>query len=66
MFVQKMPQRSDGQREKFSGAGLVSGGTAEGFEDISLFELVQMGGKVETVFGKLKDFGDAIRIVVEK
>ena len=64
MFVEQVSQRAYGEREQFGGVGLVSGGPSQGFEHVGLFQLIQMGGEIESRFRKLETFRDAVGIVV--
>ena len=43
---------------------LVAGSASQRSEHVSLLELVQVGGEIDSFFGKLHRFRDAIRIVI--
>src|ERR1044072_2582904 len=64
MLVEQVAQRTHRETQKLGGVGLIASSATQCFEYVSLLELVQVRGEVDSFFRKLHRFRDAIRIVV--
>jgi hypothetical protein len=64
VFVEEMPKRTHLHLQEFGGFGLIAGGFSEGFDDVGLFEVVEVTGEIDAVFGKVELGVYSLRIVI--
>src|SRR5687768_8085291 len=64
VFIEQVSQRTNGEMQQFGGVGLVSGSAPERFQNVGLFELVQVGSEINAVVRKGHRLCDAVGVVV--